>query len=90
MRCSTITFFTSLCLTIKAVRNQLCNIFEFNSHIAYFCCSLIYDVMYKAIKKTKIIKKSIINRTFLSFILELLINDYFGLQLYGTWLAFVV
>ena len=52
--------------------------------------AFIYDGMYKGMGKMKVLRNLLIGATFLGFIPTLLIGDYFGLKLYGIWIAFYV
>jgi Na+-driven multidrug efflux pump len=52
--------------------------------------AFIYDGIYKGMGKMKTLRNLLLITTFLGFIPVLLIANYFGLTLYGIWLAFVV
>lgn len=48
----------------------------------------IYDGIFKGLGEAKYLRNNLIVATFLGFLPVLLISDYFGLQLYGIWMAF--
>lgn len=50
----------------------------------------IYDGIFKGLGEAKYLRNNLIVATFLGFLPVLLISDYFGLQLYGIWMAFAV
>ncbi len=75
----------------EAVREQFYNTFWIAIAMQPICAfAFIYDGMYKGMGKTKTLRNLLLIATFSGFIPVLLISDYFGLQLYGIWLAFVV
>ncbi len=52
--------------------------------------AFIFDGIFKGLGYMKYLRNTLLISTFLGFIPCLLIADYFGLQLYGIWIAFVV
>lgn len=48
----------------------------------------IYDGIFKGLGEAKYLRNNLIVATFLGFLPVLLISDYFGMQLYGIWMAF--
>lgn len=48
----------------------------------------IFDGFFKGMGDAKLLRNNLIISTFLGFIPTLIISDYFGLQLYGIWMAF--
>ncbi len=75
----------------EAVREQFYNTFWIAIAMQPICAfAFIFDGMYKGMGKTKKLRNLLLIATFLGFIPVLLISNYFGLQLYGIWLAFVV
>lgn len=50
----------------------------------------IYDGIFKGMGDAKFLRNNLVFATFCGFIPTLLLADYFGLQLYGIWMAFAV
>lgn len=50
----------------------------------------IFDGFFKGMGDAKILRNNLIISTFLGFVPTLLLADYFGLKLYGIWIAFGV
>lgn len=48
----------------------------------------VYDGIFKGLGEAKYLRNNIMIATFGGFIPVLVISDYFGLQLYGVWMAF--
>jgi putative MATE family efflux protein len=75
----------------ELVREQFYNTFWIAIAMQPICAvAFIYDGIYKGMGKTKTLRNLLLISTFLGFIPVLLLADYFGLMLYGIWLAFVV
>jgi len=52
--------------------------------------AFIFDGIFKGLGYMKYLRNTLLISTFLGFIPSLLIADYFGLQLYGIWITFIV
>lgn len=52
--------------------------------------AFIYDGIFKGLGKMKYLRNVLLSATFLGFIPTLYISQYFGLGIYGIWLAFIV
>lgn len=52
--------------------------------------AFMFDGIFKGMGKAKYLRNVLLIATFLGFIPTLLVTDYFGLQLYGIWIAFFV
>ncbi|UZO81728.1 MATE family efflux transporter [Aquimarina sp. ERC-38] len=52
--------------------------------------AFVFDGIFKGLGFMKYLRNVLMGATFLGFIPTLLICDYFGLKLYGIWIAFVV
>lgn len=50
----------------------------------------VYDGFLKGMGETKYLRNNLIMATFSVFIPALILFDYFGLRLYGIWMAFGV
>ena len=50
--------------------------------------AFVFDGIFKGLGKMKYLRNVLMGATFLAFIPVLLISDYFGLKLYGIWMAF--
>ncbi|PHS10800.1 MAG: MATE family efflux transporter [Kordia sp.] len=75
----------------ELVREQFYNTFWIAIAMQPLCAvAFIYDGMYKGMGKMKTLRNLLLMTTFLGFIPVLFIADYFGMMLYGIWLAFVV
>lgn len=75
----------------ELVREQFYNTFWIALAMQPICAvAFIYDGIYKGMGKMKTLRNLLLITTFLGFIPVLLIANYFGLMLYGIWLAFVV
>jgi Na+-driven multidrug efflux pump len=75
----------------ELVREQFYNTFWIAIAMQPICAvAFIYDGIYKGMGKTKTLRNLLLISTFLGFIPVLLLADYFGLMLYGIWMAFVV
>ena len=75
----------------ESVRNAFYATFWLAIAMQPLCAiAFIYDGMYKGMGKMGVLRNLLIGTTFLGFIPTLLIGDYFGLKLYGIWIAFYV
>ena len=75
----------------ELVREQFYNTFWIAIAMQPLCAiAFIYDGMYKGMGKMKTLRNLLLLTTFFGFIPVLLIANYFGMMLYGIWLAFVV
>lgn len=52
--------------------------------------AFVFDGIFKGLGEAKFLRNILLIATFLGFIPALLISDYFGLKLYGIWIAFFV
>ncbi|TRO67439.1 MATE family efflux transporter [Christiangramia sabulilitoris] len=52
--------------------------------------AFMFDGIFKGLGEAKYLRNVLLAATFLGFTPVLLISDYFGLQLYGIWIAFFV
>ena len=52
--------------------------------------AFMFDGIFKGLGEAKYLRNLLLVATFLGFTPALLISDYFGLQLYGIWIAFFV
>lgn len=52
--------------------------------------AFVFDGIFKGLGEAKFLRNILFIATFLGFIPALLISDYFGLKLYGIWIAFFV
>lgn len=52
--------------------------------------AFMYDGIFKGLGEAKYLRNLLLVATFLGFTPTLLISDYFGLKLYGIWIAFFV
>ena len=52
--------------------------------------AFIFDGIFKGMGEMKYLRNVLLAATFLGFIPVIFITDYFGLQLYGVWIAFSV
>lgn len=52
--------------------------------------AFIFDGIFKGMGEMKYLRNVLLSATFLGFIPVLLFFDYFGFELYGVWIAFVV
>ena len=52
--------------------------------------AFVFDGIFKGLGFMKYLRNVLMGATFLGFIPTLLICDYFGLKLYGIWIAFVI
>lgn len=52
--------------------------------------AFMFDGVFKGLGEAKYLRNLLLGATFLGFIPTLLICDYFGLQLYGIWIAFAI
>lgn len=52
--------------------------------------AFMFDGIFKGLGEAKYLRNLLLVATFLGFTPTLLISDYFGLQLYGIWIAFFV
>ena len=77
--------------------NQLDVLTIFNSFFFLVLLSLpinavafIYDGIFKGLGKMSFLRNVLLVATFLGFVPTLYISQYFGLGIYGIWLAFLV
>lgn len=52
--------------------------------------AFVFDGIFKGLGEAKFLRNILLIATFLGFIPTVLISDYFGLNLYGIWIAFFV
>ncbi len=52
--------------------------------------AFVFDGLFKGLAEAITLRNTLLIATFLGFIPTLLIGDYFGLKLYGVWIAFTV
>jgi len=52
--------------------------------------AFIFDGIFKGLGHMKYLRNTLLIATFIGFVPSLLISDYFGLELYGIWIAFTV
>ena len=52
--------------------------------------AFVFDGIFKGLGEAKFLRNVLLIATFLGFIPTVLISDYFGLNLYGIWIAFFV
>ncbi|RZS99522.1 MATE family efflux transporter [Aquimarina brevivitae] len=52
--------------------------------------AFMFDGIFKGLGEAKYLRNVLLIATFLGFVPTLLLSDYFGLKLYGIWIAFMV
>jgi Na+-driven multidrug efflux pump len=52
--------------------------------------AFVFDGIFKGLGEARSLRNVFIAATFLGFWPALIIGDYFGLKLYGIWIAFIV